>query len=413
MDGDVSRYVHILDEDAPGAKLEEHLAMAAAQLAAEKTGVDLRNYTLVDHHLDRRKNRDDHTITWESKQKLAGEATHRVEIQVKGDEVNGPRHFVKIPEEWQRKHEQQTVQQVLVVVLFCIAGLAGVIFAAMAIPKVAIYWRLHMTLGAIAAVLRLIASLNGIPEWWEGYDTALTWSNAMTQSALGSAMAVMLAFLGVASLGVLAEALLRGQFGSVAFWPASGTDRARAMLEGLFAGVFGVLILDGVGTLTRELLDKIPSAVRGASPSVAGYPVAFSPGLALFLSAVVGTMFSVLLGASMAGTVFRALRKPIWIALGLIAAAAILAGAASNDWTEFGKHLSSLLVTLAVLAVLVRVLRFNVFSWTVLGLLAASSSAFDLLKNPGVQVYGQQALVGIGVLFVAYLAIIRRELGTA
>jgi len=336
-----------------------------------------------------------------------------VEVMVKGDEVNGPRHFVKIPEEWQRKHEQQTVQQVLVVVLFCAAGLAGVIFAAIAIPKVTVYWRLHMTLGAMAAALRLVASLNEIPEWWEGYDTAVAWSNAMTQSALGAAMAVMLAFLGVAALGVLSEALLRGQFGNVAFWPASGSDRARAMLEGLFAGVFGVFILDGVGSLSSAVLDKIPSAVRGASPSVAGYPVAFSPGLAVFLSAVIGAMFSVLLSAAVAGTVFRSLRKPNWIALGLIASATIMSGAASTDWTQFGKHLSALLVMLAVLAVLVRVLRFNVFSWAVLGLLAASSSAFDLLKNPGVQVYGQQALVGIGVLVVSYLVIIRRELGTA
>jgi hypothetical protein len=224
-------------------------------------------------------------------------------------------------------------------------------------------------------------------------------------------MAVMLAFLGVAALGVLAEALLRGQFGDISFWPSSGSDRARAMLEGLFAGVFGVLILDGAGTLTSALVDKIPSAVRGAALGVAGYPVAFSPGLALFLSAVIGAMFSVLLGASIAGTVLRTLRKPNWIALGLIVSAAIIAAAPSSDWTQYAKHLATMLVMLAVLAVLVRVLRFNVFSWAVLGLLSASSSAFDLLKNPGVQVYGQQALVGIGVLVVAYLVVIRRELG--
>jgi hypothetical protein len=269
-----------------------------------------------------------------------------------------------------------------------------------------------MTLGGIAAGLRLIASLNEIPEWWENYDTAVAWSNAMTQSALGAVMAVMLAFLGVAALGVLAEALLLGQFGDVPFWPRAGSDRARAMLEGLFAGVCGVLIIDGIGSLTGALLDKIPSQVRGASPNVPGYPVAFSPGLALFLSAVIGAMFMVLLGGAVVGTIFRSLRKPNWIALGLIVSAAIIAAAASTDWTQYGKHLASMLVSLAVLALLVRVLRFNVFSWAVLALLASSSGAFDLLKNPGVQVYGQQALVGIGVLVVAYLAIIRRELGT-
>jgi membrane protease YdiL (CAAX protease family) len=412
MDGDVSRYVHILDEDAPGAKLDEHAAMAAASLAAEKAGINLQDYTLVDHHLDRRKNRDDHTITWESKKKLAGEATERVEVVVKGDEVNGPRRFVKIPEEWEREHNRQTVQQVLVVILFCAVGLAGVIFAAIAIPKVTVYWRLHMTLGAIAAALRVIAYLNDIPEWWEGYDTALTWTNAMTQEALGAVMGIMLAFLGVAALAVLSEVLLRSHFGNISFWPSSGSDRARAMLEGLFAGVCAVLILEGVSSVVSVVLDKVPSGVRGASPSVASYPVAFSPGLSLFLHAVVGTMFVVLTGAALAGTVFCSLRKPNWIALGLIAAAAIIAAAPSTTWTEFAKHLASLLVSLAVMALLVRVLRFNVFSWAVLGLLASSDAAFSLLKNPGVQVYGQQALVGIGVLFVAYLVIIRRELGT-
>jgi hypothetical protein len=413
MDGDVSRFVHILDEDAPGAKLDEHAAMAAASLAAEKAGINLQDYTLVDHHLDVRKNRDDHTITWESKKKLAGEATERVEVVVKGDEINGPRRFVKIPEEWQREHERQTVQQVLVVILFCAVGLAGVIFAAIAIPKVTVYWRLHMTLGAIAAILRVIAYVNDIPQWWEGYDTALTWTNSMTQEALGALMGIMLAFLGVAALAVLSEVLLRSHFGNVSFWPSSGPDRARAMLEGLFAGVCAVLILDGVSSLVSEVLDKVSSGVRGASPSVASYPVAFSPGLSLFLSAVVGTMFIVLTGAALVGTVFCSLRKPNWIALGIIAAAAIIAAAPSTTWTEFAKHLASLLVSLAVMALLVQVLRFNVFSWGVLGLLASSDAAFSLLKNPGVQVYGQQALVGIGVLFVAYLVITRRELGTA
>lgn len=411
MDGGVERYVHTLDEDAPGAKLEEATALAAASLGAEKAGVNLSDYTLVDHHLDRRKNRDDHTITWESKQKLAGEATQRVEVIVKGDEVNGPRHFVKIPEEWERRHNQQNVRQVLVVVLFCAVGLAGVIFAAIAIPKVTVYWRLYMTLGAVAAVLRLAGALNEIPDWWESYDTAVAWSNAMTQSALGALMGVMLAFLGVAALGVLAEVLLRAHFGDISFWPSSGSDRARAMLEGLFAGIFGALILDGVTTLADAVLDKIPSGVRGASPSVAGYPVAFSPGLSLFLQAVIATMFTVLLVAAIAGTVFRSLRRPPWIALGLIGAAAIIAGANSTDWVRYGKHLAAMLVFLAAAAVLMRVLRFNVFSWGVLGLLASSDSAFALLKNPGVQVYGQQALVGIGVLVIGYIVVIRRELG--
>src|ERR1035438_7761352 len=155
-----------------------------------------------------------------------------------------------------------------------------------------------MTLGAIAAALRLIAFVNDIPAWWEGYDTALTWTNSMTQEALGSAMGIMLAFLGVAALAVLAEVLLRSHFGDISFWPSSGPDRARAMLEGLFAGVCAVFILDGISSLTNVVLDKIPSAVRGMSPNGASYPVAFSPGLNLFLHAVVAQMFLVLTGAA-------------------------------------------------------------------------------------------------------------------
>src|SRR5205085_2778258 len=138
--------------------------MDLATAAIVKSGVNLSNYKMIDHKLEKRLKRDDHEIIWESNDKLAGEATHRMTVDVIGDEVNGPRHWVKIPEDWERQRQQRGIRAIAVLALGIAAGLLAVILAALAISKIAVYWRLHMTLGVIAAVIRVLASVNEIPQ---------------------------------------------------------------------------------------------------------------------------------------------------------------------------------------------------------------------------------------------------------
>ncbi len=410
IDGKVDRYVHRLAEDAVGARLENGAATNLATSAVLRSGIRLDDYTLIDHTLTKRPNRDDYEVIFESKQKLAGEATHRLTVDVLGDEVNGPRHSVKIPEDWLRKREERGIRQIAVVVLIVLGGLLAVILAALAIPKIAVYWRLHLTLGGIAAAIRLAASFNDFPNWLETYDTAIPWSTNVTQNALSGAMQIMLAFVGVAAIGVMAEVLLRSRFGEVSFWPQAGADRARAMLEGLFAGLSAVLIVAGGARVISFLVDKIPSTVTGSAPSVAGYPQALLPGLAVVLSSFTLGIWMTLGGGAALGTLLRVCKNPELRWLAIVATIAVLAGASAFDGMLFVKHFISMLTMAALWYGLVSVLRFNAFSYAVMGLALSSAEVLSMWVNPGLHPYAVQAAIGLGVAAVAYIAWIQREL---
>jgi len=415
VDGKVERYVHTLAEDAPGARLDHNKAFEVATAALVAAGVNPGDYQLLDHKTEVRKNRDDHEIIWESKQKLAGDATHRITIEVIGDEVNGPRHWIKIPEDWERKHQEQGLRVVLTLVFFSAAGLAAIIFAALAIPKIAVYWRLHMTLGAIVALLRVVAIVNDVPQWSENYSTAIAWSNSLTQDVLGGVMQVMLAFLGVAALGVIAEVLLRDRFGEVSFWPASGPDRARALLEGLIAGLAGIFVMGGVGRLASLVADKIPAGVRGAESNVAAYSLALSPGLAIFLSALMATVWGTLLCGAVLGTLLRISKRPAWLNVSLTPFAValtvlIMAIVGSQEPAQFAQHLLTVGATAAALYWLVSVLRFNVFSYAVMVFAGGSAGVVAMWPNAGLHAYAAQAAVGLAAAIVAYIVWIKREL---
>src|SRR5205807_2093458 len=132
--------------------------------------------------------------------------------------------------------------------------------------------------------------------------------------------------------------LLRDRFGEVSFWPAAGGDRARALLEGLVAGLSSVLIVSGVTRLVNYLVDKIPSQVSGAAPSVTAYPQSFSPGLALILSALALTLWLTLSGGVALGTLLRVCGNPVFVWLAILVAIGTLSFTASVGAMLFVKH---------------------------------------------------------------------------
>lgn len=124
-DGSLQGFWHTLAEAAKGANLTKEEAVTIAEtFLREKKQIDLTGWKLVGADSDKRPNRTDHTLTWQQNSPLdpeksgakdsADHAYVRMELKVLGDEPADYRTYIKIPEDFERKQEEQTLARSLV-----------------------------------------------------------------------------------------------------------------------------------------------------------------------------------------------------------------------------------------------------------------------------------------------------------
>ncbi len=412
LDGRPERHAHILDEKAPGERLTKLQARSLAEKFLIEHHVPLDNFQVVDHELEARDARTDHVLTWEDKlPSLADNARHRISVAVRGNEVNGPRHWVKIPEEWEREHTRITFWVTLPNLLIIGTGLIAIVLAAKAISRYTPNWRFHLTLAGIGAALILVHSMNGARSWALSYDTSIPWGNYSTQRSLLALMAVVGGFIGMALLSVLADILISERFARPRFWASPGYERARAMMEGLIAGVCAAFILDGARLLTGMVVDKIPALTRGASSGIPSFPIAEAPGLAMFTGSLMGTLWGTLLLAAGAAIFFRLLRSPLAAGLGLFVVATILAAAPALSASHFLKLWIATAISAVVLFALMLLLRFNLFSYLALLLTSSTLPAIaSAWSHPGLHTFAIQAAVLSVLLVIGWVVWCQYEL---
>ncbi|HLZ12834.1 MAG TPA: CPBP family intramembrane glutamic endopeptidase [Candidatus Acidoferrum sp.] len=119
-DGALHSLHHTIAENTAGAALTKEAAVALAEkYLKEEKNLDLTGWSLADSESKKRPHRIDHTLTWQQSAPLdartgaSGSAFARIEVKVMGDEVTGYRSYVKIPEEWSRKQEEQGLSRTL------------------------------------------------------------------------------------------------------------------------------------------------------------------------------------------------------------------------------------------------------------------------------------------------------------
>ena len=138
-DGALHAVRHTLAEEAPGASISKEEAIARAEkFLREEKKVDLTQWSLVESNSDKRPHRTDHTLTWQQKDPLDTGSTAnddhayaRIEVMILGDEVSNYRTYVKIPDEWKRKLEENSLAKIVfgyglpivVIAVFCVTGL--------------------------------------------------------------------------------------------------------------------------------------------------------------------------------------------------------------------------------------------------------------------------------------------------
>ena len=110
VDGRVVGFRHEIEESAPGNTLPQDTALALAQRFLEAQGWQPALLEQVESSTEKRERRSDHRFTWERRGAtvawrgagVESSGSVRVEVDVLGDVVGGYRHFLKVPEGFQR-----------------------------------------------------------------------------------------------------------------------------------------------------------------------------------------------------------------------------------------------------------------------------------------------------------------------
>ena len=176
--GRIVGYKHVLEEAAPGARLERAAAQAdAAALLSDTLHVDLLRYDFLDAEANstERPNRRDWSFTWERKNFRAKDAPYRLSVQLAGDRISGYDEFLKVPEAWTRSYARLRSSNDLVEAIallpygFLFGACLYVIFGLG--RRGMLNWKGALVLGLILTALWFAETMNELPLKWADYDT--------------------------------------------------------------------------------------------------------------------------------------------------------------------------------------------------------------------------------------------------
>ena len=428
-DGSLFAFHHKIAEDAPGASLsKEEAAAQAGKFLRDEKKIDLSQWTLVESNSDKRPHRIDHLLTWQQNAPLdaapastsarnsdsagdaSGHAYLRVRAVVLGDAVTDYRQsyysetreepedaafgeYIKIPDDWRRKHEEGTLVRALFnyalpILLFGGGGITALIFflknlrteAARAIP-----WRRlsYWALWAFAAFYVTFALGNRVATAMNAYNTAIP-------------LKTMLGVLGIIALlggpfnfGVIVIVFgVAWYFAKRAFGEENIPDwtgmPAAYYRDALVIGLGGAAGLMGLEGALETLAQHWPTAQRSLAASFGANLDSILPSAAI----VSGTVIQSLRSAGIVGAIasfIAAQVRPRWLR-GLLFVLGALAAVGGN-WVgsaDFTRQWAGQLILLGVYVAGVRwLMRTNIFGcFLVLAITSLVDGAAELLGQP-------------------------------
>ena len=212
--GELVSFSHLIEEEAPGASLEEAEArrLAEAFLTAE-LGRDLAALEFVEVQTQERPNRIDHTFSWKLRDFAVGEAHYRFYVRLQGDQIGGFGEYLKIPEAWERDYAElrshNETTGLVAATLLLLTILAMLVSFFIGVRARDIRWKTAAIFGAIATVLTLLAELNNLPLTAFDYDTTDTYGSFLTGQLLNSLFAAAAQGILIFFLTAAAEPLYR------------------------------------------------------------------------------------------------------------------------------------------------------------------------------------------------------------
>jgi len=412
-DGTVHAFRHTMAEAAKGANLSKELAQAIAEkFLSEQKKIDLSGWNLVEANSEKHPNRTDHILTWQQKTPLdpensgakdsADHAYARIELQVLGDEPANYRTYVKIPEEFARKQEEQTLPRTLISVGQVLLGLGLLISVIVfyfqrwrAEPAVHVPWRRMFRWGllGLAAFLGDILLGKGIPNLMAQYRTDISLRLFLGTRTVGILIFSALILGAIVLLYGLAWHFAARAFGEerIATWLGMPGNYYR---DAFWIGLGGASLWIGLNRLLGVVAQWWPTAHES-------FPAHFGDSFdAMFPAAMVigGTLVRALFLTGifvLASSVLGAEVRVRWVRMLLFLA---VAASLVSNWGTPADFLKQFLVNAILLAIIVNGIRL-VSRFNLLGLLLAIASvdlirgALELLSQPDNFYHAQGYLV--------------------
>jgi membrane protease YdiL (CAAX protease family) len=417
-DGSLQGLWHTLPEAANGANLSKEEARSIAEnFLREKKQVDLSGWKVVQAESDKRPNRTDTTLAWQQDTPLdpassdpkdsSDHAYARMELKVLGDEPADFRTYIKIPEEFVRQQEEQTLARTLVFVGQVAVGL-GLILAVLVLyfkglrqPSGSVPWRRLFAWGCVGVIGAAVGFFlgRGIPGLLSGYQTS------MPIRLFFGTVGVGVFLLGAVALGILTLLFgLSWSFGARAFgeerlptWFAMPANYYR---DAFWIGLGGSAVLIGL----RRTLDFVsawwPTAHRELPADFGSFFDAIFPGAGLIGGTLFHGLFAVAilaLGAAFIGAEMRARWLRLLLFFALAASLVFNWGSAADFFKQF---LASMLLLAIVVFGIRTVVRFNILGLLLIVVCTALlGDAAGLLGQP-VAAYRRNGYLVIFAIFI-------------
>ncbi|NIM51624.1 MAG: CPBP family intramembrane metalloprotease [Gemmatimonadales bacterium] len=188
VDGTVAGLAHLIEEAAAGADLAQEEALPIAEAFLQERGWNLDEFERVEASSEKQDNRTDHhftweksgsTVTWQPDDPESGSGSVRVSVDVQGDQIGSYRHFLRVPEDFERD-----LGQTLSVGGFLAIGSLGLTFVLILIAlglTIARYrrddirWRPALQLAGLVTLLFIGQGIASWPRVKFTYQTELAW----------------------------------------------------------------------------------------------------------------------------------------------------------------------------------------------------------------------------------------------
>jgi hypothetical protein len=410
--GEFHSFWHTLDERTAGPKLAKDDAIKLAQdwLRANKQ-IDFSAWRLVDAKSENHPNRVDHTFVWERITALAGgpkvenAAFARIEIHVRGNEVSEYRTYVKLPEQWVRDAEHESVLNVLhslwpYVFLLAIGVIALVCYfrnlkdpAARSIP-----WRKLIWCGILACIAFITFAACNWPATLNAYKTEIPYKAFLGTIAIG-----WLLFSGIILTGITFLFGL-GWF----FWTRAGSaDKVPGWLNmprNYYRDALVFTLAGGTAwTGFQKLVSFLTEKTTGASADPVGFPAldSLSPAAHSIAAALLLALFATALVTALGGFVTESVKSRTLRVVLLIAAGLAFSGSAESGLAFVVSFCFTILKFYVIWWIIINIFRLNLLAYF---LMVAASSLLNAgisliaqpntyLRNNGVIVLGALALL--------------------
>ena len=424
-DGTLHSVHHDLAEAAAGATLSKEDAGRAAQeyLRTEK-GLELSNWTLVEATSEKRPHRLDHRLIWQEQQPLdvpgpatqqtADEANHafrRVQLAVEGDEVTSYRTFIKIPDEWRRKNEEESVVRTVLAyfpALFLLAIFGSALVSFLREIKSALMkmvpWKRFTVWALFGLLAYALATIFGdrFEQSLNAYQTAMPLKFLMGALGIGSLIGAFL-YLGVlVLLFAMGWLFLREAFGAVEFPGWSGMPKSYyrdALLIGLGATAGLMALRRAVEWVS--MLWPTPKQYLGAAfgPNFDAYV----PGISIAAGVVLkGLLFTGAIAVAGGFIASRCKSPGLQVALFGLGSLAFVGGWGSP--ADFVKQWLAGAIFLAVVVFgVLRVVRLNLLGYfLVLSIPGLFLGGIELFSQPNsfYRLQGVMCFVAVGLVLI-------------